>query len=76
MRIGFKNYMTRRRRIRNNAQFYTEGCGIMIDGDDGVGLHYREDYNGLRDPDRSGYGPAEAHYMTIDEFDSIGRVTD
>ena len=41
--IGFKNYMTRHRRMRNNEQFYTEGCGIMIDGDDDVRLHYQDD---------------------------------
>ena len=37
--IGFKNYMTRHRRMRNNEQFYTDGCGIMIDGDNDVLLH-------------------------------------
>ena len=41
--IGLKNYMTRHRRMKNNEQFYTEGCGIMIDGDDDVRLHCRDD---------------------------------
>ena len=40
--IGLKNYLTRHRRMRNNEQFYTEGCGVMIDGDDDVRLHYRQ----------------------------------
>ena len=61
--------------MRNNEQFYTSWCGIMIDGDVEVRLHHRNDYNDLRDPDRSEYGPAEVHYKTGDEFNSIGRVT-
>ena len=32
--IGFKNYMTRSRSMRNNEQFHTNGCGIFIDGDE------------------------------------------
>ena len=77
MLIGPKNYMTRHWRMRSNEQFNTEGCGIMIDGDDDVWLHYRDGCNDLLGPDRSEYGPAaEVHYMTSDEFDSIGRVTD
>ena len=59
----FKNYMTRHRHMKNNEQFYTEGCGIMVDGDDGVRLHYRDDYNDLRDPDRSEYG--QRKFMTL-----------
>ena len=33
--------------MKNNKLFYTERCGIMIDGDDDVRLHYRDDYNDL-----------------------------
>ena len=79
MLIGFKNYTTTHRRTKNNEQFYTEGCGIMIDGDDGVRLHSRDDYIDLRDPDRSDFGPAEVHYMTSDELTSAScvlKVTD
>ena len=41
--IGLRDYSTRHRRMKNNEQFYTDGCGIMIDGDDDVRLHYRND---------------------------------
>ena len=44
--------------MRNNEQFYADACGIVIDGDHGVRLHYQDDYSDLRDSDRSGYGPA------------------
>ena len=44
----------------------------MIDGDDDVRLHYRDECNRLRDPDRPEFGPAEAHYMTSVEFDFTG----
>ena len=30
----------------------------------------------MRYPDKSEYGPAEVHYMTSNEFDSIGSATD
>ena len=45
--IGLRNYMTRHRRMKNNEHFYTDRCGIMIDGDDDVRLHYRSDYNSM-----------------------------
>ena len=48
--IGLGNYLTRHRRMRNNEQFYTDGCGIMIDGDDDVRLHYRIDYGRVQKP--------------------------
>ena len=60
--------MTRHRRMRNNEQFYIEGCGIMIDGDDDVRLHYRDD-------DDVATEPAEMHFMSGKEYDSIGKVT-
>ena len=44
----------------------------MIDGDDDVRLHYRDDYNRLRNSDRPVFGPAEALYMISDEFDFTG----
>ena len=46
--IGLKNYMIRHRRMKVNEQFYTEGCGTMIDGDDDVRLHHRSDFHRLR----------------------------
>ena len=71
--VGLKHYMMRRRRMKNE-QFYTEVCGIMIDGDDDVRLHHWDDYSNLRDHDRSEYGPTEVHYMTSDELTSASGV--
>ena len=59
--------MTRHRRIKNNEQFYTDGCGIMIDGDDDVRPHYRKDCNRLHDSDGPEFDPAEIHYMIGEE---------
>ena len=59
--------------MRNNEQFYTEGCGIMIDGDDDARLHYRDDCNDLQDPDISGYGQADVHFMTSGELASASE---
>ena len=56
--------MTIHRCMRTTEQFYTEGCSIMIVGDDDARLHYRDDYNCLRNLDRSEYGPAEVRYVT------------
>ena len=68
--IGLRNYLTRHRRMKNNEQFYTDGCGTMIDGDDDVRLHYSSDYNRLRNPDEPESDPAQVHYMTCEEYDS------
>ena len=62
--------------MKNNEQFYTEGCAIIIEGDDDVRLHYWDDYNDLRHTGRSGYGVAEVHYRTSDDFNSLVSVTD
>ena len=29
--IGLKNYMTRHRRMRDNEQFYSDGCDFIIE---------------------------------------------
>ena len=44
----------------------------MIDGDDNVRLHYRNDYSRLRNPDEPESDPAEVHYMTCKEHDPPG----
>ena len=56
--------------MKNNKQFYADGCSIMIDGDDDVRLHYRNGYSRLRNPDDPESDPAEVHYMTCNEYDS------
>ena len=58
--------------MKNNEHFYTDGCGIMIDGDDDVRLHYRSDYNRMRNPTDPRHDSAEVHYMTCEEYDSPG----
>ena len=58
--------------MKNNEHFYTDGCGIMIDGGDYVRLHFRNDYNRLRDPDGPEFDPAEIHYMIGEEYDLLG----
>ena len=70
--IGLRNDLTRQRRMKNNEQFCTDGCGIMIDGDDDVRLHCRNDNNRLRYPDGPEFGPAEIHYMIGEEYDFPG----
>ena len=70
--VGLKNYMTRHRRMRNNEQFYTDDCGIMIDGDDDVRLHFRGDYNDLADPDAQSSEGAEVHFMNGAEDNFAG----
>ena len=67
--IGLKNYLTRHRRMRNNEVFRTEGCGIMIDGDDDVRLHHRHD---LSDPDFQPSEAAEIHFASGTEYDFTG----
>ena len=69
--IGLKNYLIRHRRMRANEAWYTSGCGIMIDGDDDVRLHY-----GLDDHDDYDLPAAEVHFSNCDELDSVGNVTD
>ena len=44
----------------------------MIDGDDDVRLHYRNDYDRLRNLDDPESDPAEVHYMTCMEYGSPG----
>ena len=48
--------MTRHRRMRNNEQFYIDGCGIMIDGDVGIRLHYRRGDHDLADTHTRSFG--------------------
>ena len=67
--IGLKNYLTRHRRMRNNEVFRTEGCGIMIDGDDDFQLHYRHD---LSDPDSQSPEAAEVHFASGAEYTFAG----
>ena len=49
--------------------FCTEGCGIMIDGDDDVRLHHRHD---LSDPDFQPSEAAEVHFASVTEYDFAG----
>ena len=70
--VGLKNYMTRHRRMRNNEQFYTDGCGIMIDGDDDVRFHHRGDSHDLADPESKPFEAAEIHFMSGAEYDFAG----
>ena len=58
--------------MKNDEQFYTDGCGIMINSDDDVRLYYRNCYSRLRNPDEPESDPAEVHYMTCEEYDSPG----
>ena len=69
--IGLRNYLTRHRRMRNNEQFYTDGCGIMIDGDDDTRLHYCHD---LADPDSQPSEAAEVHFANGAEYDVAGLL--
>ena len=55
--------------MKNNEQFYTDGCAIVIDGDDDVSLHNRNNYSSLRNPDEPESDPAEVQYMTCEEYD-------
>jgi hypothetical protein len=55
--------------MRNNEQFYIDGCGIMIDGDDDVRLHYRHD---LPDPDSQPSEAADAHFASGAEYNFAG----
>ena len=55
--------------MKNNEAFYTEGCGIMMDGDDGVCLHYRHD---LSDPDSQPSETAEVHFVSGAEYNFAG----
>ena len=55
--------------MRNNEAFYTEGCGIMIDGHDDVRLHYRHD---LSDPDSQPSEAAEVHFASGAEYNFAG----
>ena len=57
--------------MKNNEQFYTDGCGIMIDGDDDVRLECRGDYLSIADPDAQPEA-AEVHFMSGSEFNFAG----
>ena len=58
--------------MKNNEQFYTNGCGIIVDGEDDVRLHHRNDYSRLRNPDEPESDSAEVHYMTCKDHDPPG----
>ena len=55
--------------MRNSEQFYTDGCGILIDGDDDVRLHYRHD---LAVPDSLLSEAAEVHFASGAEYEFAG----
>ena len=58
--------------MRHNEQFYTDGCGIMIDGGDDVRFFYRGDYHGLATHDEPQCAAAEVHFMDGSDFDFAG----
>ena len=58
--------------MRNNEQFYTDGCGIMIHGDDDVRLYSRGGYNDLADQDAQPCEAAEVHFMSGAEYNFAG----
>ena len=70
--IGLKEYLTRHRRMRGNEQLYTDGCGVMIDGDDDVQLHHRSGLHRLRSPADGLDDPAEMYFANGSELGSTG----
>ena len=70
--IGLKEYLTRHRRMRGNEQLYTDGCGVMIDGDDDVQLHHRSGLHRLRSPADGLDDPAEMYFADGSELGSTG----
>ena len=61
--------------MRSNEQFDTDGCGIMIDGDDDVRLHDRGGYHDLANPDAHPCEVAEVHFMSGAECNFAGALT-
>ena len=59
--------------MKNNEQFYTNGCGIMIDGGGDIRLHDRVDYLSIADPDAQPEA-AEVHFMSGTKFDFAGLL--
>ena len=57
--IGLRNYLIRHRRTRGGEQPYMTGCGVMIDGDDDVRLHHRDDLQLIIDIDDGSARSAE-----------------